>query len=482
MDGLTMEASVTPVPSPERFGLDSAVLAGALNRILDEKVAIDSVLVARQGHIALDTYKYPYRTGLRRDVRSVTKSITALVCGALFADQVDFGMSQPIRADGAFNLGQALSMTHGVAAGVDGDEAPQLVAMYRSPDWAQFMEDLPRFETPGTRFRYSSGGYHLVSAFISKVTGQTLAAHAQRLLFEPLGITDWLWRQDPKGRSTGGMGLHIAPRDLARIGQMMLDGGRCDGRQVIPEDWIKAVAVERVKTGRGKEGYCYGFWLPGDRPGVYEMQGRGGQQVSLWPDKDLMIVVTGSGYPDEAFAPLFEGLVVSDSHMSPSAAGDDALAEAIAKFETPPKATEVTRPGTQAAPMLGVRLTLTDDGILGARSVSVTQSGAEGTFRLEAWLTRTINFPVGFDSVPRIQVDDTVASPICGTGTWIAPDHLHLVLTSYGDAWRLNVDMDFRSDGKVRLRMTEGSSQFQPIDAIAEPSSASPAPSPGISR
>jgi CubicO group peptidase (beta-lactamase class C family) len=458
-----------PTSTPGAQGLDSAVLAAALNRITDEVIAIDSVLVARNGHVVIDAYKFPYRGDLRRDVRSVTKSITALTAGAALADLPDFGMSQPVTPDGLSTIGHVLSMTHGLACGLAPDEAQQIGAMTRSKDWTRFVRGIPRIEPTGNVFRYCTPGYQLVCAHVAEVTGKSLAANAERLIFAPLGITDWRWPSDPTGCTVGGMGLLLRPRDMAKIGQMLLDNGRYGSHQVLPEACVEAVSAEQVKTGRGQEGYTYGFWRPPDRPGVYEMQGRGGQQVSLWPDKNLVIVVTGSGYPDEAFAPLFEGLVIGDSPVDEAPATGAKLIEAIARFEAAPIPGPFTQPGPNAARSLGVVFNLAEPDLIDLRSLSLTQAGGDGALTLKSYYPGNLTIPVGFDGVPRLAVQSKAASPTAATGVWVEPDRVRLEVTSFGLASRLAFSIKFLPDRSLSIGVSEASGQFPAVSSLARP-------------
>jgi CubicO group peptidase (beta-lactamase class C family) len=445
--------------TPQSQGLDSAALAAVLERIRDETIKIDSVLVARNGKIVMDAYRFPFRPGMRHDMASCTKSVAALVVGGIFADSEDFGMSLPISADGSMSIGDGLSMTLGLACGLIPGETAQFAEMQATPDWAIYVEELPRLQPAGTHFSYCSPGYHLVSAYVSKVTGESLEANAKRLLFEPLGITDWYWRTDPLGRTVGWGDLGLHPRDAARIGQMILDGGRFGGRQVLPEAWVTAATSERIKTGLGDEGYGYGFWRPPGHNELIAMQGRGGQQVILSPELDLMMVITGTGYPEVTAFSLFAPIAESVGKRRKSAGAHGALTAAAQQFADPPPVKAASLPGRTAERFLGHKLKVAGRNSMGLRSLGISQSGNQGEFTAEL-MGETIQSAVGFDGIRRLKMDGMRGSAMAGIGRWLEPDHLRLEIVTYGVALRFIFDLQFQEGDVASLRLTEGTGFF----------------------
>ena len=134
--------------------------------------------------------------------------------------------------------------------------AEAYIAMTRSPDWQQFILDYPMASAPGTRFYYSSGNSHLLSAILSKVTGRSALDYAREKLFGPLGIDDVLWQADPQGVSGGGAGLYLQPRDMAKIGYLWLRGGVWEGKQILPAAWIEGVRPPTSTCARAGRATC----------------------------------------------------------------------------------------------------------------------------------------------------------------------------------------------------------------------------------
>src|SRR5436305_14193741 len=137
---------------------------------------------------------------------------------------------------------------------------------------------------------------HLLSAIISRTTGMSAHECARRSLFEPLGIRDEIWPSDPQGVSHGWGNLHLHPRDMAKLGYLWLNEGAWDGRRIVPPDWVAESTRVHAKTGTESD-YGYGWLIKAQgNHSVYEASGRGGQRISVVPDKNLIVVLTGGGF------------------------------------------------------------------------------------------------------------------------------------------------------------------------------------------
>ncbi|WP_231643234.1 serine hydrolase domain-containing protein [Ralstonia syzygii] len=154
------------------------------------------------------------------------------------------------------------------------------------------------------RFNYNGGNTAVLARILADRVGMPLPEFARRTLFEPLGITGWEWGEDYRGRPLAFAGLRLRPRDLARIGQMVLQHGQWHGRQIVPADWIAESTRPRVDTGLGLQ-YGYQWWL--GRVDVAGAQqpwiggiGRGGQRLWIVPGLDMVVVATAGDYNQRA--------------------------------------------------------------------------------------------------------------------------------------------------------------------------------------
>jgi CubicO group peptidase (beta-lactamase class C family) len=293
--------------SPEQQGVDSNALADLVKFGASEKM--DCLLVTRHGRIVAESYYAPFRTGLKHRINSATKAVVGTLIGIALKngllDSLDHRVLEFFPDRKIANLDdnkQAITIQHllNMTSGLEwkerlDDTVPvSLLALERSPDWQQFVLDQPMVQPPGTAFEYNSGNPHLLSAIINRLTDSALD-YANAQLFQPLGITDLFWRQDPQGIPTGGLGLYLLPRDMAKIGYLYLRNGAWDGRQILPPAWIDAVNHASVDMRLSYEPglrYANLFWALPDRH-VYMAVGYHRQLVVVMPDLDIVAVATG---------------------------------------------------------------------------------------------------------------------------------------------------------------------------------------------
>ena len=266
--------------TPESQGLDSAVLAEALDYIRARGVPAHSFLVVRNGIIVLEAYFYPYQGREVHDVASVTKSFTSAAVGIAIEKGFIKGVDEKVlsivplvpsgsdRRKQSLTIRHLLTMTSGFECDTEGGEKA-LAAMRHSKDWAAFALALPMRADPGSQFAYCSCNNHLLSSLVTAATGESLLQLAQKNLFQPIGIEDVIWPPDPNGLTHGWGDLHLHPRDMARFGLLYLHQGKWGDVQVLPETWVRESSSESV-TVRPGVGYGYSWWINTARPPIFE--------------------------------------------------------------------------------------------------------------------------------------------------------------------------------------------------------------------
>lgn len=356
------------VVAPETEGLDSGVLAEGLQRLAANGSQLHSLLVARHGKIVLDAYAYPYDGSTYHDLASVTKSITATLIG-IAADRGLLDLDAPMLSffrertitnrterKEQVTVRHLTSMTSGLDCRVGTSEVT-LDRMLGSDDWVQFALDLPTVAAPGTQFAYCSPGMHLLSAILSKVTGQSALEFARANLFDPLGITDTYWPADAAGISHGWGGLALHPRDAAKLGQLFLQQGRWGDSQIVSSAWVSGATSAQVATNGFKaEDYGYGWWVARSTEPMafFRADGNGGQRILAVPKLDLVIVTTGGGFSLDEAMPFVEAAATEGWQPLPAnAAAVRQLAEAVALLSAVPKAEPVRSLPPAAAPLAG---------------------------------------------------------------------------------------------------------------------------------
>ena len=196
-----------------------------------------------------DAVFYPYDGETPHDVASVTKSVTTTLLGAAMQEGLLDGLNRPIaalllrdassldRAKQQITLEHLASMRSGFACG-NGPGEPELIAMMQSQDWVGFTLDVPMSDPPGRRFAYCSPGMHLLSAAITELTTESEAQFAAHALFSPMGIVPGDWPRDRTGLNHGWGDLRLRPRDMAKLGLLMLHDGVWNGQRLLPKGWV----------------------------------------------------------------------------------------------------------------------------------------------------------------------------------------------------------------------------------------------------
>ncbi|MDO5642773.1 MAG: serine hydrolase [Paracoccus sp. (in: a-proteobacteria)] len=232
------------------------------------------------------------------NVKSVSKTILALLTGIAIDRGVIRGVDQlvlPILGHSGFgdardrlSIGNLLTMQTGLASTSGGNYG----AWVSSRDWVESALARPEGQ-PGGRFIYSTGGWHVLGAALARASGQSLHRLAQDWLAAPLDIRIPPWIADPQGRFLGGNDMAISPLGLARIGDMVLAGGRAGDRQVVSRDWITQSWQSRTRSPFSGDNYGYGWFLTryGGQSGYYA-RGYGGQMLALIPARGLSVAIT----------------------------------------------------------------------------------------------------------------------------------------------------------------------------------------------
>jgi CubicO group peptidase (beta-lactamase class C family) len=282
-----------------------------------------SLLVVRRGRLVVERYfrgAGPYDP---QPVQSVTKSITSLLAG-IAVDQGRFpGLDAPIAglfpeyadifadtAKRAITLEHVLTMTTGLAWR---EGAPPLPFAGERADWLRVVLRQPLVERPGARFNYNSGTVMVLSAVLQRAYRMHAEAFAERTLFRPMGFGEHVWPVTDDGLTPTASGLALRPRDLAKIGQLLLDGGTYRGRRIVSEAWLeRSTAPHVVVPEGGGARYGYLWWrLPAALPpgaevldGAVYAGGAGDQYLFVVPRAGLVVVVTGQNYDRHFIGPL----------------------------------------------------------------------------------------------------------------------------------------------------------------------------------
>ncbi len=296
--------------TPQSQGVDEAALAGAYSGALSASPGLQSLVVVRNGLLLREQYFGGTNVATLHDVRSVTKSVMSLLVGIAIAKGTLPGADETLPAlihppvaqvgadKAAIKIDHLLTMTGGFQW--DESTAAGYNDWILSPNQVDYVLAKPLSDAPGTWFQYNSAAVHLLSVGLGEASGNSTLSYADANLFAPLGITRREWEQDAQGHENGGAGLALCARDLARIGQLVLQKGVSGSTQVVPSAWVaNELAVHWTPNGSlgplNHLQYGYLFWLASARGhSVAFAWGYRGQFIFLVPDLHLVIVATSA--------------------------------------------------------------------------------------------------------------------------------------------------------------------------------------------
>ena len=277
---------------PAALGLDAEALAA--HEALCERSGADACLVVHDGRIVQEWYGPNYREPIQ--AMSSTKSVAGLLTGMLVGDgrlSADDPVSRYVPewtagAEGGVTVRHLLTMTSGLIGSHTPRPPDSMVGGVSDKDSLVF--SLPLVAAPGSEWAYSNEGAYLLSPVLRRAAGEPLEDYAARRLFGPLGMTSSRLHVHPEGQTWTHATMWTTPRDLARIGQLMLQRGRWDGEQVVPEAWVEA----SVRPSQDlNPSYGLLWWL--DVPGGYAARGAYDTNVYVLPERDLVVVRMQSG-------------------------------------------------------------------------------------------------------------------------------------------------------------------------------------------
>ncbi len=292
----------------ERLGLDKNMLQSMVDEIMESDYTVDSVLVVKDGYLVQEWYFNGYGNDILHNVYGCTKSVVSILVGiAIDRGEID-GVDTPlldlfpeITPQNVDEWKESITLTDvlTMSAGFDApdswlQEQETLDDIHDAEDPAQYTLDLPMAFEPSSRFEYTNGASHLLSCLITEKTGMSAAEYADEHLFGPLGITNYEWAADNTGRNLGYSGLHLRPRDMAKIGYLMLNEGHWEDEQLISKSWVRESTKHMIDANL-RDGYGYQWWVDDDD--YYLALGYMGQFIFVIPEHDIVAVFTG-GTPD----------------------------------------------------------------------------------------------------------------------------------------------------------------------------------------
>ncbi len=335
------------VGSTERYNADTELLDSMLREVeAGNYVGIHSILIVKDGSLVLESYFEGYSRDAPHEIRSATKSIGSILTGIAidkgyissenvqiyryFEDDYEpiDEWSIPFRK---VEIRHLLSMV----SGYDCDDLASNFScedgMHNSDDWIKYSLDLPFAHSPGNHWAYNSCSLSLVGEIVVQSSGMALERFADQFLFEPLGIKNYHWMHSPKGRAWIGGGAWMIPREMAKIGQLMLNRGVWSGKRLLSEEWVdKSTSLQSNPLNGVDYGYLWQrceAYIGRELVSAFWASGNGGQYIIVLPGQDMVVVFTGGNFNSQLASQPFNILVeyILPAFMDPAPTDEKAL-------------------------------------------------------------------------------------------------------------------------------------------------------------
>jgi CubicO group peptidase (beta-lactamase class C family) len=289
-----------PRSTPEAQGVSSAAIRDYIETADREVKSMHSFMLVRHGHVVAEAWWAPESADKQHVLWSLSKSFTSTAVGLLIAegklsidDLVIPFFPDDAPAEVSENL-KAMRVRDLLTMSTGHQDEPNVRA---APNWVKAFLEHPVPHKPGTHFRYNTSATYMLSAIVQKLTGMTVLEYLKPRLFEPLGIREPVWDASPQGVTLGGYGLFVRTEDIAKFGQLYLQRGMWNGKQLLPSAWVDQATAKQVSNGSDPnkdwdQGYGFQFWRC--RHGAYRGDGKDGQFCIVLPDQDAVIAITAN--------------------------------------------------------------------------------------------------------------------------------------------------------------------------------------------
>lgn len=421
-----------------------------LDDVEEAQLELHGLMIWRDGAIVAEGFHWPYRVDRQRILHSVTKSFTACAIGLLIADgrlaledkvsrffpEIDVSSEPRLET---LTVEDLLTMRTGHGAEVSG-------ALWRgiSTSWIAEFFKIPLEHEPGTVHVYSSAASYMLSAIVTRVTGETIHAYLKPRLFEPLGIEGERWDIGPDGFNPGGNGITALLGDVLKLGILHVQGGFWNGKPVLPAWW-----VEQATRPQGASHYGY-HWVIGDE--YFAALGVFVQALFVYPADRAVIAVMGAMEESKVLLPHLKRHFPAAFRDVPTPEEDIALQDRLAAWSTPlpmssPEAPEATIPTASSW--------LVDPNPLGVETIRLESTGRSIGLRLSgAGISSDLVMPVGGwtevkATLPGAELHHGYAlvdAPIVAGARWLAPNHLQMVWHFAESAFRDTVELRIEGD------------------------------------
>ncbi len=446
-----------PSSTPEAQGIPSSAILAFLDAVAREGVGLHSMMLVRHGHVVAAGWWAPYAPELPHMLFSLSKSFTSTAIGLAVSEgllTVDDPVlrffpedAPPVVSEhlAAMRVRHLLSMSTGHAV-----DATSATTTAPDGNWVKAFLAQPVVYEPGTHFVYNSAATYMLSAIIQRLTGETVLAYLGPRLLAPLGIEGATWQSCPRGINVGGWGLSIRTADIACFGQLYLQQGVWQGRQLLPAAWVTEATAQHISNGADPhsdwaQGYGYQFWRC--RHHAYRGDGAFGQFCLVMPEQDAVLAMTAGEQDMQRMLNLVWTHLLPA--MQPAPLADEpravtALHTRLDGLALSPVVGEATSP--RAAEIAARRYAFRAN----QQQLSVimlTFGDAGGAVTLaDRFGEHRIAFGLGEWRIGATAFDFGALIPVAASGAWTTPDTFTLQLVFYTTPFTPRISLHFDGD------------------------------------
>jgi len=442
-----------PRSRPEEQGVSSDRILAFLEAAEKSGYEFHSFMAVRHGHVVAEGWWKPYRPTAKHMLYSLSKSFTSTAVGLavsegkldIHAPVVSF-FPDKLPADLSENL-KALQVRHLLMMSV-GRAHDSMPFITKESDWVKSFLNTPIEHPPGSVFLYDSGATFMLSAIVQKITRQRIIDYLRPRLFEPLEISGMTWETNPQGINTGGWGLSVRTEALAKFGQLYLQNGMWNGRQLLPAAWVREATTFKIqqRAAQGKDletvkkssdwhqGYCYQFWRC--RHNAFRGDGAYGQFMIVMPDQDAVVAITCETADMQGELNLVWDHLLSA--MNESASGEGGL---VKRLNSLALALPTGNASSPISDKISGRVFQLEPNSLEAKTVSFQFTPGRSTFVLtdskasyavhcapDRWLDGDCNVP---GTPPRLTVGELRPSKVAASAFWKDENTLEMIWRYY---------------------------------------------------
>lgn len=473
MSALPYRPSDLARSTPEQEGVSSSGLLSFLDAIEKSKIEFHSLMILRHGKVIAEGWWDPYKPKFIHTLYSLSKSFTSTAVGLAISegklkltDKVISFFPNDLPKEVSPNLAaMTVKDLLTMSTGHGKDTIQPMRSNTSGESWAKIFLSLPVDYAPGTHFLYNTGATYMASAIVQSVTGQNVLAYLKPRLFEPLGIEDMDWEMDPKGIAVGGYGLRVRTEDIAKFGQLYLQKGIWNGKQLVPAEWIAMATSKQIDNAPANparpnaendwaQGYGFQFW----RCTHNAVRGDGafGQFCLMLPEQDMVVAITGESFDLQGSMKLVWDHVLPaiKNSLAKDLTSQASLDKKLKGLTLP--LPEGSPPSALSSKISGKKFIM-EDNPLRVKSMTLALNGdKEGVIIFdEGGRTTPVGFAMGkwktqYDFVTRgmftMQGRAPVSTGVAGAGAWTSDNTLVVALryteTTHGDNLTFVFDED----------------------------------------